>query len=103
MASAASAAIQQASGLTSLQVPQGLPQGSILVVPSSTVLQGGGGTAGFSGVPLLLANTAVIVPQNIQTQPPLSSSQFTASQMSELACLPSNFDPLCQVESSSQF
>lgn len=84
MATAATAAIQQASNLTSLQVPQGLPQGSILVVPSSTVLQGGGGAAGFSGVPLLpvFANTAVILPQNIQTQQP--SSQFAASsQMSE--------------------
>lgn len=82
----ASAAIQQASSLASLQVPQGLPQGSILVVPSSNMLQGGGGTGRFPGVPLLLANTALIVPQNIETQSSLSSSQFTASRMSELAC-----------------
>lgn len=47
-------------------MPQGLPQGSILVVPSSSVLQQAPGH-GFSPMPLLpvFANTAVIMPQNV--------------------------------------
>ena len=61
-------------------MPQGLPQGSILVVPSSSVLQQAPGH-GFSAMPLLpvFANTAVIMPQNVPHPSQLGTYLYVTS------------------------